>query len=181
MQTLLASVLQTSYLSLTTSLYNALGSIALSDLLKLISLDEEDLTIVSAHVQDALVRADEIEYVPNRKQLILPIRRFVWEAPGARRMLFPNKERRAAVLHFNHVQALKVRGFRQGAPEALSLLTIEYAQNSENDPAGEIVLHFAERKAMALKVDAIEAQLTDTGGRWAASSRPKHPATSYPW
>ena len=97
------------------------------------------------------------------------------------KLLFPNKERRAAVLHFNHVQALKVRGFRQGAPEALSLLTIEYAQNSENDPAGEIVLHFAERKAMALKVDAIEAQLTDTGGRWSASSRPKHPAASYPW
>ena len=35
--------------------------------LKLIALDEEDLAIISAHVQDSCVQSEEIAYLPLRR------------------------------------------------------------------------------------------------------------------
>ena len=37
------------------------------NLLKLIALDEEDLKIVSAHVQDAVLKVGDLEFLPRRE------------------------------------------------------------------------------------------------------------------
>ena len=54
--------------------------------LKLIALDGEDLAVVSAHVQDAFVRREEMKYLAAQKRFALGASRYDWTAtpPAAR-------------------------------------------------------------------------------------------------
>ena len=60
----------------------------MADNLKLMALDADDLLVISAHVQDSVLLSAEIEFDPQKGLLFLPINRFAWEAPSARRLLF---------------------------------------------------------------------------------------------
>lgn len=62
--------------------------------LKLLALDEEDLAVVSAHVQDAVFKVSGLEYDARRKQFSLIVNRFVWETADGKRRSF---ERRRAL------------------------------------------------------------------------------------
>ncbi|MFM8991549.1 MAG: DUF2948 family protein, partial [Alphaproteobacteria bacterium] len=47
--------------------------------LKLRALDDEDLGVVSAFLQDAIVPLAEVEFVPGEKRFALVASRFRWE------------------------------------------------------------------------------------------------------
>ena len=47
--------------------------------LKLVALDDEDLNIISAHTQDAVMKVADLEYLPAAKRFVLPMNRFAWE------------------------------------------------------------------------------------------------------
>jgi hypothetical protein len=139
--------------------------------LKLIALDADDLKVVSAHVQDAVLKIGDIRFDPARKSLVLPVNRFAWEA--AKGGFRQHNERRNAVLHFDRVSCVKSMGIPAGKKnEVLSLLAIAFEPASE--PSGTIELVFAGGGAMRAQVECIEARLTDLGGAWQASSRPAH-------
>jgi hypothetical protein len=139
--------------------------------LRLVALDEQDLEIVSAHVQDAVTKVGDIQYSAADKQLVLPVNRYAWEK---KRGLFSRRgERRRSILHFNRVLAARSSGINQSDKDAvLSLLAIEFAVSEA--PAGEMVLIFAGGAAMSLQVEVIEVQLADLGGAWEAAARPRH-------
>ena len=143
------------------------------DQLKLVALDEEDLKVISAHVQDAVMKVGDLDYAASSKQFILPMNRFAWEAEaGARK---PQPERRNSVLHFARVLSVKVSGISRDKPEdVLSLLAIRFAPTDA--PAGTVELVFSGGGAIRLDVECIEARLADLGGAWEASSRPVHKA-----
>jgi hypothetical protein len=44
--------------------------------LKLLALDEEDLQVVSSHLQDAVVRVGDMAYVPSQKRFAAILNRF---------------------------------------------------------------------------------------------------------
>lgn len=139
--------------------------------LKLIALDADDLKIVSAHVQDAVLKAGDIQYHPGRKCLILAINRFAWET--AKGVLRQHNERRNAVLHFDRVTSVQSTGIPRGRPdEVLSLLAATFVPGEE--PAGVVELVFAGGGIIRADVECIEARLSDLGGAWQASSRPVH-------
>jgi hypothetical protein len=143
------------------------------DVLKLVALDEQDLSIVSAHVQDAVAKVGELEYLPNAKRFVLPLRRFAWEVKSG--FLRQHNERRQSVLHFDRVLGVKTSGVRRDKPdEALSLLAVSFVPIDQ--PAGLIELVFSGGGAVMLDVECIEARLADIGGAWSASSRPVHKA-----
>lgn len=141
------------------------------DALKLVALDEQDLGIVSAHVQDAVAKVGELEFLPGLKRFVLPIRRFAWEVrPG---FLRRHDERRQSVLHFDRVLGVKTSGIRRDRPEdVLSLLAVGFVPVDR--PAGLIELVFSGGGAIMLDVECIEARVADLGGAWAATSRPAH-------
>ncbi|MBO6718108.1 MAG: DUF2948 family protein [Rhizobiaceae bacterium] len=139
--------------------------------LRLVALDEQDLQIVSAHVQDAVTRVGEIHFSAADKQLAIPINRYAWEKK--RRFFSRRGERRRSVLHFNRVLAMRSVGIDRTSPDTvLSLLAIDFA--ATDAPAGEIVLIFAGGAAISLNVEVIEVQLGDLGGAWEAAARPRH-------
>jgi len=142
------------------------------DLLKLIAFDADDLAIVSAHVQDAISKIGDLEYMPAEKRFVLPLHRFVWEIEAGR-FRKPHNERRNSVLHFERVLAVKTIGIDQTKKnDVLSLLAVRFEPGDL--PAGTIELIFAGNAAIRLDVEVVEARLADLGGAWEASSRPSH-------
>lgn len=140
------------------------------DLLKLLALDEEDLAVVSAHVQDAVMKVANIDYSPASKQFMLTMHRFAWEAAGGRKA---GDERRQSVLAFSRVLSAKAHGIDRGKKEdVLSLLAVRFVGGDA--PAGTVELVFSGESAIRLDVECIEVRLADTGGAWGASSRPTH-------
>ncbi|AZV17913.1 MULTISPECIES: DUF2948 family protein [Mesorhizobium] len=141
--------------------------------LKLIALDDQDLSIVSAHVQDAVLKVSDLEFLPAAKRFLLTMNRFVWEAKSG--LFRQHNERRQAVLHFDRVLGAKTSGIDRDKPaEVLSLLAISFIEISK--PAGIVELIFSGGGAIMLDVECIEARLADIGGAWEATSRPIHKA-----
>ncbi|WP_027062862.1 DUF2948 family protein [Mesorhizobium loti] len=139
--------------------------------LKLIALDDQDLSIVSAHVQDAVLKVSDLEYLPSAKRFVLTMNRFVWEAKSG--LFRQHNERRQAVLHFDRVLGAKTNGIPRDKPaEVLSLLAISFIEISK--PAGIVELIFSGGGTIMLDVECIEARLADIGGAWEATSRPIH-------
>lgn len=142
--------------------------------LKLIALDTQDLEIVSAHVQDAVMKVGDFDYLAGAKRFVVAMNRFVWEnRPG----LFARRhQRRRSVLHFEGVRAVRSAGFaRDAGDEVLSLLAVRF-EPGEEAPAGVVELTFSGGAAIRLDVDYVEARLADLGAAWETGSRPAHRA-----
>jgi hypothetical protein len=138
--------------------------------LKLAALDAEDLGVLAAHLQDAVMKVGDIDWRPREKRLVLTLNRFVWEKAGADARSF---ERRRAMLHFARVEAVRSTRIRRDAPDAvLSLLTVRFEPGEA--PAGRVVMEFSGGGALAAEVECIEAGLADLGAAWATASRPAH-------
>jgi hypothetical protein len=138
------------------------------DLLRLVALDQEDLAVVSAHLQDAIVRVGDLAYVPQERRFAIVCRRFDWESTSGE-----PPRRRLTGLHFERVQAVRVRGIDRSSPEAvLDLLAITFEER--DPPSGTATLIFAEGAAIQVDVECIEMQMKDLGPVWQAESRPSH-------
>jgi len=140
---------------------------------KLAALDADDLAVVSAHVQDAVVKVGDLAWSPADRRFSLAMNRFAWEAASGR----GTGERRRAVLQFDRVLAVRTARIRREAPDAvLSLLalTFEPAADAALAPSGAILLAFAGGGTVRLEVECIEARLADLGAAWAARGRPAH-------
>ncbi|WP_027486755.1 DUF2948 family protein [Allorhizobium undicola] len=139
--------------------------------IKLLALDGQDLTIVSAHVQDAVFKLADVDYAARTGVFTLKANRFVWEENQRRRQGF---ERRRAVLTVKRVGAVRSMGIdRNDREKVLSLLAMEFRQNGEG-PDGVLELTCADAATIALDVECIEVQLADVGGAWETKARPDH-------
>jgi len=141
------------------------------DPLKLVALDEEDLSVISCHVQDAVLTVGEIVWLPAERRLVIPLNRFDWESAESET---PQFRRRRAALRFECVNAFKARGIDPAAKSAvLNLLAVNFAQGEA--PSGTVELTFSGGPALRLDVECVEAELADLGPTWTAAHRPGHP------
>ena len=139
--------------------------------LKLIALDDEDLAVVSAHMQDSVFKVGDIDWSPRDAQFALAVNRFVWEGAERKRRGF---ERRRAALVFKRVLAVRSLGIDRGKrDEVLSLLALRFEPKAEG-PDGTVELSLSGTASIALDVECIEVQMADIGGAWEASSKPRH-------
>ena len=142
------------------------------DRLKLIAMDGEDLAIVSAHCQDAALKAGEITYLPKEKRFLVAMNRFAWEKVVKGDRSF---ERRKSVLHFERVNKVQAQGLdRRSRDKVFSLLAVTFAVRES--PAGTIELTFAGGSTIRLDVECVEAQLTDMDAAWGTGNLPEHDA-----
>lgn len=140
--------------------------------LKLAALDSDDLVVISAHVQDAVLRTGDLIWSPARKRFAMAMNRFAWETSPDRKRR-PTYQRRRSVVHFDRVTAVRSAGIDRAKPDRiLSLLAIEFTPDEA--PAGEVRLVFAGGAEIRLTVECIEARLADLGGIWATVARPAH-------
>ena len=143
-------------------------------LLKLAALDAKDLEIVSAHVQDAVMKVGQIAFLPKEGRFVLPMNRLAWETVSG--LVRKRAERRRSVLSFDRVVSVRSAGVARDRPaEVRSLLAVRFHADTAA-PAGTVELVFSEGAAIRLEVECIEARLADLGGAWQASSLPAHKA-----
>jgi len=127
--------------------------------LKLIALDADDLAVISAHVQDALVQTADIIWRQGEKRLVVGMSRLDWEQTLSGET---SPRRLIAALRFDRVLSCKSRNIDLGRPEAaLELLGIEFYPG--DTPSGSAVLLFNHGGALRLDVECLECQLTDLG------------------
>lgn len=135
--------------------------------LKLLALDTEDLQVISATTQDAVVRVGDMAFAKADHRFALLMNRFAWEEDGKTR------QRKRAALHFDRVTDVQFQGIDLNAVEGvLELLAITFT--TTDDPAGAVDLDFAGGGTVRLTVECLEARLMDLGAAWAAKATPAH-------
>ena len=146
------------------------------DELKLVALDRDDIAVVSAHVQDALVRVGDILWQPHERRFVMALSRFDWiAAAGANleRDQKPDYRRCRTALRFDRVLSCKCRGIDQSDKEArLNLLAVEFSE--PDAPAGVVTMTFSGSGVIRLEVECLEAELADLGEILAAETCPNH-------
>ena len=136
-------------------------------MLKLAALDEEDLAVMSAHMQDAVLRVGDLVFRPKHRQFALVANRFAWDEQNQR-------QRRRTGLHFDRVLKAEARNIRMDDKDAiLSLLSIGFEQTDA--PSGTILLTFSGGGTIRLTAECLEAQLLDLGPAWTTPNQPSHP------
>lgn len=152
--------------------------------LKLRAIDEADVEVLGACLQDALVPVYDMCFLAEEKRFVMVANRFRWEnlEPGttaeesgagedqaepARRY-----ERIHCGITIEHVSRVQFKGFTPGAEgekgRLLEVLTILAGE-------GELTLIFAGGAGVRLEVEKIEAFLQDMGEPWPTLWRPRHP------
>ena len=135
--------------------------------LKLLALDNEDLDVISATTQDAVVRVGDMGFAKADSRFALLMNRFAWEEGGKTR------QRKRAALHFDRVSDVKATGIDLNSVDGvLELLTIRFSET--DTPSGTVELAFAGGGTIRLSVECLEARLQDLGAAWAAKATPAH-------
>jgi DUF2948 family protein len=138
-----------------------------TDALKLLARDEEDLAVISAVLQDALIPVAEMAYLPDERRFVLVANRFRWEAPHDRPR--QNLERRLTGLSIGGVSAVRRRGFTPGDPDRiLALLALRRVD-------GALRLDFAGGASIQLETAEILCHLDDLSEPWPTRWQPRHP------
>jgi hypothetical protein len=139
----------------------------MADPLRLRAEDEEDLAVISAILQDALVAIGEMAWLPEDKRFVFVANRFRWESPG--NGSHQELERRMSGLRIDAVTAVRRRGFDPRDGERLLVLLAIQAE------PGALRLDFAGGSSIRLEVERILCHLDDLGEPWPTQWQPKHP------
>lgn len=125
---------------------------------KLIALDEDDLAVISAHVQDARVRTGNILWREGEKRLVIALERIDrdQELDGQQAcQLF-------SALRFDRVLSVKSRNVAMDQPDAaIELIGLDFTETDA--PSGKVTLLFSGRGAMQIEVECLECELADLG------------------
>ena len=139
--------------------------------LKLIARTEEDLRVVSAHLQDAIVNVNDIANLKKNKILLLQLNRFMWE--DVEKGVFRKNKRIRTVLKFENVIKVNSKNINQVKKDKfLDFLTIE--TNKMNDNNYEMKILFAGGSIVKVISEVIEVTLDDQGDAWVTKNKPKH-------
>jgi hypothetical protein len=137
---------------------------------KFVALDRDDLEVVSAHLQDALVKVADVVWRPKEQRLVVGLDRFDWLAADG---TTPELRRCRSALRFERVTGCKCRNVDPAGKDAvLNLLAVEFSQ--EDAPGGIVTLIFSGGGMLRLEVECLEAELADLGPAWPAKARPVH-------
>jgi Protein of unknown function (DUF2948) len=142
-------------------------------LIKLNALDQDDLDIISAHLQDAVIKMGDMRYLEKDQQFVMVVNRFDWSDALTPERRKKNYTRRRAGLQIAHVLSAQKSHLPQSNKDTvINLLAIEFTQTQA--PSGIITLIFAGGGAVKLEVECIEARLSDLGLSWQTDNLPDH-------
>ena len=131
--------------------------------LRLLAEDADDLHIISAALQDAILRPVDIVWEPQARRVTLALSRFCWECGGTRVM---------AAMQFGDVLSVKSRRLPRGPEHALELLALDFLPGEA--PGGRVIMMFAGGGDLRIDVECLDAVLTDLSERWPAKVAPTH-------
>ena len=133
--------------------------------LKLLAEDAEDLEVLAAALQDAVLKIGDIAWEAKARRLTLTLNRYRWGAA--------EPERVRTAVQVGSVLGVQTRRLRRNAREAVvELLTLSFEPGEA--PGGRLVFRFAGDADLAVEVECIDLVLADVSEPWAAKSEPRH-------
>ena len=144
--------------------------------LKVAAVDSEDLNILSAHLQDAIIPLHSMHYNEDTGTFSGLCNRFCWEHDDH---YFEGKQlfhRVHSGLTFHGVSEVHHRGFDpHGDERTLNLLTVK-TQAGHNGTT-HIHLVFSGQSEIRLSVNSIKCLLGDLHHPWPTEKKPSHKAS----
>ena len=139
--------------------------------LKLIAKTEEDLRVVSAHLQDSIASVADIANLKKNKIFLMQLNRFMWE--DVEKGVFRKNKRIRTVLKFENVLNVFSKNINQQKKDKfLDFLAIETNKMPDNNY--EMKITFAGDSIIRIIVEVIEVTLDDQGEAWNTKNKPKH-------
>jgi len=139
--------------------------------LKLLATSDEDLKIVAAHLQDAIVSMQDIANLKKNRIFLIQLNRFMWE--DVEKGVFRKNKRIRTVLKFDNVISVLSKNVNTKKDKNfLDFLTIE--SNLLPDKSYEIKLIFSGNAMIKVKTEVIDITLDDQGSPWESKTQPKH-------
>lgn len=139
--------------------------------LRLLAQDADDLSVLSAALQDAIAKIGDIRWDAQSRTLTIACNRFRWESMGDKS---DKGERVRSALQFGDVAGVQARNLRRDAKGAVvSLMSIAF-EPAEEAPAGVVILTFAGGGDMRVSVDCLDVALADVSDPWVTPRTPGH-------
>ena len=139
--------------------------------LKLIARTEEDLRVVSAHLQDSIASIANIANLKKSKIFLMQLNRFMWE--DVEKGVFRKNKRIRTILKFENVMNVISKNINQQKKDKfLDFLAIE--TNITPDKNYEMKIIFAGDAIIRVICEVIEVTLDDQGVAWDTKNKPKH-------
>ena len=139
--------------------------------LKLIARTEEDLRIISAHLQDSIVSIENIASLKKNRIFLMQLNRFMWE--DVEKGVFRKNKRIRTILKFDNVVEVNSKNINQKSKDKfLDFLAIECSQIPDENY--EMKLIFSGDSVIKIVAEVIEVALDDQGEPWDTKNKPKH-------
>ena len=140
--------------------------------LKLSALDGDDLSVISAACQDALVAVRDCAFFNDERRFVLLLNRFRWEADPT---IDAPYSRTHSALVFNEVKAVRHHNIPLAEPDRM-LELLAASLEGKNGPGLGVTLRFAADRAIRLEIARLACHLGDVGEPWPTPWKPAHPA-----
>tara|TARA_A100001015_G_C14974713_1_gene706728 strand:+ start:382 stop:825 length:444 start_codon:yes stop_codon:yes gene_type:complete len=139
--------------------------------LKLIARTEDDMRVVSAHLQDSIANVSDIANLKKNKIFIMQLNRFMWE--DVEKGVFRKNKRIRTIIKFENVIKVYSKNINQSKKDKfLDFLAIETNKMPDNNYEMKIV--FAGDSIIKVITEVIEVTLDDQGEAWDTKNMPKH-------
>ena len=139
--------------------------------LKLIARTTEDLRVISAHLQDSIVKTSDIANLKKNRIFLMQLNRFMWE--DVEKGVFRKNKRIRTVLKFEYILKVASKNVDQKKNDRfLDFLAIETFKMPDKNY--EMNLIFSGDVIIKLVVEVIEVTLDDQGSPWESKSKPRH-------
>jgi len=151
---------------------------------KIVAKDKDDLTVISALLQDSIVARTDMTFLPGEQRFVMIVNRFRWEQSDLDDMLddalvasyLDNDKNLTATfsrvqsaLRIENVEAAQTRNLEQCADSVglLNILSVGLEQNV-------LLITLSNQAAIRLNLGQIACYLEDISEPWPSPSKPDH-------
>jgi hypothetical protein len=139
--------------------------------LKLIGKNLEDIKVISAYLQDSIVKLKNIAFLKKNRIFVMILNRFMWE--DVEKGFFRKNKRIKCVVKFEEVMKVKSQNINQkNKNRSLELLAIKCTKSIDEDCY--IKVFFSGGSLITIIAENIDIVLNDFGKSWNTKHTPKH-------
>ena len=139
--------------------------------LKLIAKTDEDLRVISAHLQDSIVKTSDIANLKKNSIFLMQLNRFMWE--DVEKGIFRKNKRIRTVLKFDNILEVYSKNINQYKKDKfLDFLAIESSRMPDKNYEMKII--FSGNSTIKIISEVVEVTLDDQGEAWDTKNKPRH-------
>ena len=141
--------------------------------LRLTAETAEDLSVISALLQDAVCKVSRVNWMPRRRRFSFLLYRFRWEDADQAKSEKREYERIASAFTVDDVLAVRSRGVDNRQKEQV-FNTLNTTFEVGEDGAGVLTVACSGEVTFEFDVECLNVALVDLTRPWAAGGKPEH-------